>query len=119
MGGDYNTVISSMDYQGSKYLHSNAKAREILSVLMEDFSLCDIWRNFHPSVKQYTRHQKNPRALSRLIFIFISSNFIGNCNKAKIIPGMQDHSIVFVQFNDNQPVKGRGFFLTELSLFTQ
>ena len=112
VGGDFNTVISPLDYQGSKQHHSNIKSSEMLSVLMDEFGLCDIWRYFHPTLRQYTRHQKNPIVLSRLDFILVSNNFVNNCVKTKILPGVQsDHSVVFLQFNDKyQPVEGHGFW---------
>ena len=36
---------------------------------------------------------------------------MNNCVKSKILPGIQsDHSVVFIQFNDNQPLRGRGYW---------
>ena len=78
---------------------------------MEEFSLCDIWRSFHPNLKQYTRHQKNPKVLSRLDFILVSDNFISNCLCSKILPGIQsDHSLVTLNFKGAQPLRGPGFW---------
>ena len=111
VGGDFNTVIDHLDYQGSRQHHSNIKTSEMLSVIMEEYGLCDVWRSFHPGLKKYTRHQKSPRALSRLDFILVSNNFLDNCKKSQILPGIQsDHSIVSVQFDDNQPLKGKGYW---------
>ena len=111
IGGDFNAVISALDYQGTRQQHSNSKVSDMLSDLIEEYNLVDVWRHYHPSLRQYTRHQKTPRVLSRLDFILVSSNFLNNCTKSKIIPGIQsDHSVVFVQFNDNQPVRGRGYW---------
>ena len=108
---DFNTVIGSLDYQGNRQQHSNTKSSEMLFVLMEDFCLTDIWRIFHPSLRQYTRHQKTPRVLSRLDFILVSNNFVNNCVKSKILPGIQsDHSVVSLDFKDNQPLKGKGLW---------
>ena len=99
VGGDFNAVLGPLDYQGSKNKHSNVKASEMISVLMEEFNLCDIWRNFHPSLRQYTRHQRSPRVLSRLDFILVSEDLINNCLNSKIIPGVQsDHSVVLLNF---------------------
>ena len=78
---------------------------------MVEFDLCDIWRNFHPNLRQYTRHQRIPKVLSRLDFILVSENLVPNCLNSKIFPGIQsDHSIVSLQFNDGQPQKGPGFW---------
>ena len=78
---------------------------------MDEFNLCDIWQNFLPNLKQYTRHQRSHKALSRLDYILVSDNLINNCVSSKIIPGIQsDHSAVYLQFNDGQPSKGPGFW---------
>ena len=67
--------------------------------------------HFHLNFKQYTRHQKNPKVLSRLDFILVSEGFLSNCIKSQISPGIQsDHSIVSLQFNDGQPVRGPGYW---------
>ena len=110
--GDFNAVISTvLDYQGTRNNHSNAKASDMINTLMEEFNLCDIWRNFHPNLKQFTRHQKIPKVLSRLDFILVSDNFINNCTQCKILPGIQsDHSVVTLVFKDARPVRGRGFW---------
>ena len=59
---------------------------------MDDYNLCDIWHDFHLHLKQYTRHQKSPKVLSRLDFILVSKDLINNCIASRIIPGFQsDH----------------------------
>ena len=111
IGGDFNAVLGPLDYQGGRQSHSNVKARDMINVLIDEFNLLDIWRHFHPNLRQYTRHQRNPKVLSRLDFILVSDNFVNNCLNSKIIPGVNsDHSIVVFQFNDNQPNKGPGFW---------
>ena len=111
VGGDFNSVIGPLDYQGSREHHSNSKARETLSVIMDEYGLCDVWRVFHPNLKKYTRHQKSPKVLSRLDFILISGNLLENCKKSEILPGIQsDHSVVSIEFDDNQPLKGKGYW---------
>ena len=111
VGGDFNAVTDDLDYQGSRQHHSNVKSKEMLCLLIEEYGLCDVWRSFHPGLKKYTRHQKSPRVLSRLDFILVSNDFLDNCKNSKILPGIQsDHSIVSVQFVDNQPLKGKGYW---------
>ena len=111
IGGDFNAVIGPLDYQGTRQQHSNSKVSDMLSVIIDEYNLVDVWRHYHPTLRQYTRHQKTPRVLSRLDYILVSSNFLNNCVKSKILPGIQsDHSVVFIQFNDNQPLRGRGYW---------
>jgi exonuclease III len=67
----------------------------MLNILIDDYNLVDIWRHYHPNLRQYTRHQYNPKAMSRLDYILISEKSIGSCHKSKILPGVaSDHSIV-------------------------
>lgn len=61
--GDFNVVLGPLDYQGTKERHSNVNASNMLLALIEEFNLCDIWRNFHQNVKQYSRHQKKSQSL--------------------------------------------------------
>ena len=111
VAGDFNSVIGPLDYQGTRQQHSNKNSSEMLSVLIEEYGLVDVWRHFHPNCRQYTRHQKIPKVLSRLDFILISTNFLDNCVSSKILPGIQsDHSIVQLTFNDNQPKRGKSFW---------
>ena len=109
--GDFNVVLGPLDYQGTQERHSNVKASNMLLALIEEYNLCDIWRHFHEKSKQYTRHQRKPRVLSRLDFILVSENFITNCLQSKIIPGIQsDHSAVLLKFQGILPVRGKSFW---------
>ena len=109
--GDFNAVLGHLDYQGGRDTHSNVKSSEMLTTLMEEFNLCDIWRTFNPNLKQYTRHQKNPKVLSRIDYILVSDNFVTNCSQSKISPGIQsDHSLVTLNFKGAQPLRGPGFW---------
>ncbi len=98
VGGDFNAVLGPLDYQGGRPHHSNSKASDMISILMEELDLLDVWRHFHPAQRQCSRHQVNPKVLSRLDFILVSNNLIDNCLQSKILPGVHGH-----------PVKGRGF----------
>ena len=109
--GDFNVVLGPLDYQGAKERHSNVKASNMLLALIEEYNLCDIWRRFHENLKQYSRHQKNPKVLSRLDFILVSDNFITNCLQSKIVPGIQsDHSAVILKFKGIRPTRGKSFW---------
>ena len=68
VGGDFNAVLGPLDYRGSQSHHSNKKSKDMINILIDEFNLIDIWRHFNPNLKQYTRHQKSPKVLSRLDF---------------------------------------------------
>ena len=91
--GDFNIVMGRLDYRGGRDTHTNIKASNMLSTLVEEFNLCDVWRSYHPNLKQYTRHQKNPQVLSRLDFILVSDNFVSNCVQSKDKPHFRSKSV--------------------------
>ena len=62
-------------------------------------------------MRAYTRHQKNPPALSRLDYILVSSNLANNVDDSDIVTGVKsDHSIVICKISTNNPPKGKGFW---------
>ena len=56
--GDFNAVLGPLDYQGGRDTHSNIRASDMLKTLIEEFNLCDIWRNFHPNLKAIYKTSK-------------------------------------------------------------
>ena len=80
ISGDLNVALGPLDYHGSRLTHSNVNSCKALLSLMEEFNLIDVWRNEHPTLRAYTKHQKNPPALSRLDYILVSSNLANNVN---------------------------------------
>ena len=61
IGGDFNAVISHLDYQGTRQRHSNVRVSNMISDIIEEYNLIDVWRHFHPTLRQYTRHKKTPQ----------------------------------------------------------
>jgi len=111
IAGDLNLALSDLDYRGSRERHSNAKACDMVNSLIDEFNLIDVWRHYHPNLRQYTRHQHNPKVLSRLDYILISENMIGCTYGSKILPGVNsDHSIVKLQFDIDPNPRGRGYW---------
>ena len=91
--------------------HSNINSRNALYSLIDEFNLMDVWRNEHPNLKVYTRHQKNPPVLSRLDYILASSDLADNISNTNIICGVKsDHSIVKCKFSTDEPPKGKGYW---------
>ena len=78
---------------------------------MDEFNLIDIWRNYHPNLQQYTRHQHNPKVLSRLHYILVSvGSLIGSCQSSNILTGVCfDHSVVTLVFDIDPYPRGRGY----------
>jgi exonuclease III len=83
IAGDLNVALGPLDYRGSRPSHSNNNSCKALISLMDEFNLIDVWRNEHPLLRAYTRHQKNPPVLSRLDYILVSSNLADNVKNRK------------------------------------
>ena len=78
---------------------------------MDEFNLIDLWRNEHPTLRAYTRHQRNPPVLSRLDYILVSSNFADNIKNSEIVCGIKsDHSIVSCKVLTKDCPKGKGYW---------
>ena len=78
---------------------------------MDEFNLIDLWRNEHPTLRAYTRHQRNPPVLSRLDYILVSSNLADNFKNSEILCGIKsDHSIVSCKISTNDHPKGNGYW---------
>ena len=61
IGGDFNAVIGPLDYQGTRQQHCNVKASDTISLIMNEYNLCDVWRLFNPTLKStldIKRYQK-------------------------------------------------------------
>ena len=111
VAGDLNLALSDLDYRGSRNCHSNINSSDMVNILIEEFNLIDVWRHYHPNLRQYTRHQHNPKVLSRLDYILISENMIGSCQGSKILPGVNsDHSVVKLHFDIDPNPRGRGYW---------
>ena len=86
-------------------------SRNALHSLIDEFNLMDVWRNEHPNLKVYTRHQKNPPVLYRLDYILASSDLADNITNTNIICGVKsEHSIVKCKLSTNEPPKGKGYW---------
>ena len=111
VAGDMNVALGPLDYKGSRPTHSNINSRNALHSLIDEFNLMDVWRNEHPNLKVYTRHQKNPLVFSRLDYILASSELADNITNTNIICGVKsDHSIVKCKLSTDEPPKGKGYW---------
>lgn len=81
------THTSNMSDLLLSHSHPDNRTSDTTKLIMEEFNLCDIWRNFQPAHKQYTRHQIK-KTLPRLDFILVSNNFVNNCVQSKILQGI-------------------------------
>ena len=84
---------------------------------MDEFNLIDVWRNEHPMLRAYTRHQKNSPVLSVFDYISVSSNLADNVKHSEIVCGIKsEHSIVKCKISINGSPQRQKLMDVELSL---
>ena len=111
IAGDLNVALGPLDYRGSCLEHKNISSRKALLSLMDEFNLIDLWRNEHPTLRAYSRHQRNPPVLSRLDYVLVSSNLADNIKNSEIVCGIKsDHSIVSCKIFPNDHPKGKSYW---------
>lgn len=83
--------------------------------MLEDLSLCDIWRIRHPDVRAYTF--RRGLYASRLDYVFIPDHLEGSASKTQIHRGPHsDHSLLTVEITQQRLQKGPGLWRLDVSL---
>ena len=74
-------------------------------------NITDVWRSFHPEEKEFTWSTNSPFIARRLDYCFISEDILASCVSCEhsIVPN-SDHKAVVVELNDNDFVRGPGFW---------
>lgn len=111
IGGDFNLVLNAiLDRKTFAVNRSHKRAHEMLSSIMKEFELCDIWRHFNPEVKRYTCH-KSVNCASRIDFFLLTSTLVSRVERVDIIPSAtSDHSILFLDISMEEEKRGRGLW---------
>ena len=121
LGGDLNLVLDlSEDKKGERY-PTNTRAAEIVKTQMELDGLCDIWRQLHPTKKQYTWKRLKPSLIMmRLEFFLISDPLVQLVDTVGIAPGfLSDHSLISLSLVKSKVDRGPGFRTLNTSLLEQ
>lgn len=121
IGGDFNSVLDITKDKKNGRQDTHKLCRQKITSIMEQFDLMDIWRNKHPDQKQYTWHSSNkPPIFSRLDYFLISNNLLNvvvSCEHK--ISFKSDHSIVLLQIDVNNCVRGPGYFKLNNSILLE
>ena len=92
MGGDFNIVLDKKDKKGG--LDIRQASSKILSKILREHGLVDIWRLKHPNLQRFTWIKHNPEIMCRLDFFLVSNNLVNSCKKAKIMESIKtDHKL--------------------------
>ena len=116
--GDLNIALDQQLDTSNYDRENNAGARDVFKHVMRTQGLVDSFREINQTRKSYTWRKCNPSVKqARLDYILVSSNVLGNVQKADIVPGYRtDHSAVRVELVINQHSRGKGWFKFNTSL---
>ena len=70
---DWNLVLNNQLDKDGRHPHANKNSKERSKSFMKFFNLKDIFRNFFPSKKVFTRIQLQPYTATRLDFFLVST----------------------------------------------
>ena len=88
IGGDMNDTLESKDriYRNEANTATKSKPVANLNKMIKDHNLCDIWRNTHEQLSQFTWKRKNNVEKSRIDFWLIDANITTLVLKTDIRP---------------------------------
>lgn len=112
VGGDFNTVLNIEIDKKNGRLDTHKLCRHKIRQIIDQFNLIDIWRNKHPTLKQYTWHSSHkPPIFSRLDYFLISDNIVNSIVSSEHkISYKSDHSIVVLELDVFSISRGPGYF---------
>ena len=110
--GDLNLHLTSLDSRKLRF--SITTPAQMLTDVMKEHDLIDLWRHKNPTTRRYTWRRLTPQLKqSRLDYIIVSEQMILNnvVNRVEINPSvLTDHSVVSAEFTIFTSDKGPGLF---------
>ena len=110
LGGDWNSVQSvTKDVQGLKSSHY--KRPTTLKKIIKKYELSDVWRCFHPDVRQFTWRNLSLKRASRLDYWLVSKDVRKRTIHTDIRPNFRtDHNAISIKLCFKQSTKGPGYW---------
>ena len=116
MTGDWNLVNNFNDTLNYKK-QNNPKASLIVNTYKNKLELLDIWRQNHPSLKQYTWRQMFYRKMARLDFFVISETLLDIYGDSSIKSSYRsDHAPINLKLIISKHKRGKGSWKLNNSL---
>lgn len=101
-GGDFNTHLQpSLDVSNGKS-ETKPISRKMVD-LMKELGIIDIWRELHPTTRDYTYYSAPHSVYTRIDYFFIFSRDLHKIERCNIGPiTLSDHSPVFIHMSFNR-----------------
>ena len=120
-GGDWNLVLNpNLDLQNYRHVN-NQKSQEIVTEMMDELNIADIWREINQELLQFTWRRARPvLQQSRLDYFLISETLIYLVKDTKIMYGYRsDHSFVSLELEFKKDEKKRNYWKFNSSLLKE
>lgn len=104
-GGDWNTILNYTKDTTSTKRYKNIKSKN-LNILIKDAGLCDIWRDLHPSERDYTHYSAAHKVHSRIDYFLINTidrHRVIDCETG--IADVSDHNAIYLTIHLDSPIK--------------
>ena len=113
--GDFNVVLNKDLDRSGESSKSKPNSKNMVIDLMSHYELCDVWRDRHPNVKEFSwfKNSNNTRCFtaSRLDYILISKGLDQFVRNELYLPGIQtDHRAFIISIVNNRCLRGAGYW---------
>ena len=117
LAGDFNLALEKIDRSDDR-MHANHLSQKIIKSWYNDFAIRDVWRTHHPDKREYTWKRSAKAFIKvRLDYIFAANNVMQSIPASGINNGhISDHRIPYIIYQENDNVRGPGFWRFNTSL---
>ena len=111
LAGDWNVVLNDTSDKDGGPPYVNRNSKEKIKSYKDFFNLRDVFRNFNPSKKMFTRIQTQPYTATRLDFFLVSDNLYRNFKSADISQSiMSGHKFAIFFLDIELTKRGSGYW---------
>ena len=108
---DFNVHLSELDVYKCRFRFT--RAAQILTDMLNDMELIDVWRERNRTRRRYTWRRLNPLQQSQIDYVFASENLLSTHILKRIeikMSVLSDHSILTLEMNVNSSDTGPGLW---------
>lgn len=110
--GDFNLAINNIIDRDNPAAN-NQRSAELLTHLLDQYDMCDIWRLLHPGAKGYTwQRDRLDKRISRLDYFFLSASLsprVLECSVESSL-GYSDHAMLSLCLSSGTVARGPGYW---------